>query len=234
MAPSTMSLAWPSNRLKNRPSRGMSLAMKFIVVVDPPSTSSECSGCGAHCHNRPTISVAAKELIHCASALYGGFMSRVLVFAAALLAGAGAHAQEVALSFTAAQVQQGRAVYDATCVMCHGANLDDGPLGAPLKGDAFMRKYGGKSARALFDTLRTTMPTGNPGSLSAESYATLTALILSQNRIIPGDTPLPTDPQLLAAMQVPAGGFSFMAFSPYTARAAVDRPTPLASFNSVS
>ena len=35
-------------------------------------------------------------------------------------------------------------------------------------------------------------------------------------------------------MQVPAGGFSFMAFSPYTARPAVDRPTPLADFDAVT
>jgi alcohol dehydrogenase (cytochrome c) len=161
-------------------------------------------------------------------------MSRVLVFAAGLLAGAGADAQEVALSFTAAQVAQGRAVYDTACVTCHGTNLDDGPLAAPLKGDAFMRKYGGKPARALFDVLRTTMPTGNPGSLSPETYAALTALILSQNSIVAGDSPLPADPGVLARMQVPAGGFSFMAFSPYTARAAVERPTPLAGFNAVT
>jgi alcohol dehydrogenase (cytochrome c) len=143
-------------------------------------------------------------------------------------------AQEVALSFTAAQVEQGRAVYDASCATCHGENLDDGPLGAPLKGDAFMRKYGGKSARALFDVLRTTMPTGSPGSLSAETYAALTALMFEQNAIVAGETPLPADPQMLAAMQVPAGGFSFMAFSPYTARSAVDQPTPLDDFKAVS
>ena len=139
-------------------------------------------------------------------------MSRILVFAGALLACAGAHAQEIALSFTAAQVEQGRAVYDTACVMCHGANLDDGPLAPPLKGDAFMRKYGGKPARALFDLLRTTMPTGNPGSLSAETYAALTALSFSQNSVVAGTPPLPTDPQRLAAMQVPAGGFTFIAF----------------------
>jgi alcohol dehydrogenase (cytochrome c) len=161
-------------------------------------------------------------------------MGRVVVLGAALLASVGAPAQEVALSFTAAQVEQGRAVYDTNCVTCHGANLDDGPLAAPLKGDAFMRKYGGKPARALFDVLRTTMPTGNPGSLSAEAYAALTALILEQNTVVAGNTPLPADPVLLAQMQVPAGGFSFMAFSPYTARAAVERPTPLADFNAVT
>ncbi len=157
----------------------------------------------------------------------------VAIVLGALTCGA-ASAQEVALSFTASQVAQGRAVYDTTCVMCHGTNLDDGPLAAPLKGDAFMRKYGGKPARALFDVLRTTMPTGNPGSLSAETYAALTALILEQNDIVPGATPLPADPQAVAAMQVPAGGFSFMAFSPYTARPAVDRATPLARFNAVT
>ena len=115
--------------------------MKFIVFVDPLPFERECT------------------LPH---SLSGGVMSRVLVLGVALLVATSAHAQEVALSFTAAQVQQGRAVYDTTCAMCHGANLDDGPLATPLKGDAFMRKYGGKSARALFDVLRMTMPTGSP------------------------------------------------------------------------
>src|SRR5436190_9868182 len=102
-----MSFAWPSNRAKKRPSRGMSRAMKFIVVVIP-SFERECT------------------LPH---GLSGGSMSRVLVLGAALIVGTGAYAQEVALSFTAAQAQQGRAVYDSTCVTCHGANLDDGPRG---------------------------------------------------------------------------------------------------------
>ena len=164
-------------------------------------------------------------------------MVRNLVYVGAALctlAAAGASAQEAALSYTAEQAQQARAAYDSSCAGCHGPNLADGPLGAPLKGDAFMRKYGGKPARALFDVMRTTMPTGAPGSLPAETYAGLLALLLQQNEIVAGETPLPADPQLLAAMQIPAGGFSFMAFSPYTARAAVDRPTPLADFTAVT
>src|SRR5690606_10690424 len=127
-------------------------------------------------------------------------MSKTFIYTGAAVCGLAlspAGAQEVALSFTTAQGEQGRAVYDTTCAMCHGANLDDGPLAAPLKGDAFMGKYGGRPARVLFDVLRTTMPTGNPGSLSAENYAALTALILAQNDVVPGSTPLPTDPQLL-------------------------------------
>jgi alcohol dehydrogenase (cytochrome c) len=97
-----------------------------------------------------------------------------------------------------------------------------------------MRKYGGQSVRALFDVARTTMPTANPGSLPAETYAALAALILQHNDIVAGATPLPADPRLLAAMQVPAGGFSFMAFSPYTVRPAADRPSPLADFTAVT
>jgi alcohol dehydrogenase (cytochrome c) len=143
-------------------------------------------------------------------------------------------AQEAALSFTVEQAAQGRTVYDSACATCHGPSLNDGPLGAPLKGDAFMRKYGGTSARTLFDVMRTTMPTGSPGSLSAETYAALTAVLLLENDVVAGDTPLPADPQLLSAMQIPAGGFSFMAFSPYTARPEVERPTPLDDFNAVS
>jgi len=161
-------------------------------------------------------------------------MVKASVFAAALLSAGLVSAQEVALSFTAAQVEQGRAVYETTCTACHGANLSDGPLGAPLKGDAFMRKYGGKSVRELFEVTRTTMPTGNPGSLPIETYAALVAFVLDANAIVSGDAALPTDPQQLAAMQVPAGGFSFMAFSPYTARTAVDRPTPLTEFTAVT
>ena len=164
-------------------------------------------------------------------------MSKDLTYFAALLCaltGAVASAQEVALSFTAAQVATGRAAYEQNCAVCHGANLDDGPLGAPLKGDAFMQKYGGRAVRTLFDVTRTTMPTANPGSLPVETYAALVALMLEQNDIVAGDQPLPTEPRLLAAMQVPAGGFSFMAFSPYTARPAVERPTSLADFNAVT
>ena len=106
---------------------------------------------------------------------------------------------------------------------------------APLKGDAFMRKYGGKPARALFDVHAHDDADGQPrlavrGHLRGADGADPRSRTTSS----PATTPLPADPQLLAAMQVPAGGFSFMAFSPYTARAAVDRPTPLASFNAVT
>src|SRR5690606_38603167 len=150
-----------------------------------------------------------------------------LALAVAALVGGGAAAQEIALSFTDAQVEEGRRAYEQHCVQCHGANLDDGPLGAPLKGIAFMAKYGGESVARLFDVTRTTMPTANPGSLDAETYVSLVAYLLRSNDVVPGEEPLPAGRQALAAMRIPRGGFSFMDFSPYTARTVVERPTPL-------
>ena len=54
-----------------------------------------------------------------------------------------------------------------------------------------MDKYGGQSAAVLYDTMRTTMPTANPGSLDAATYAALTAFILRENDIVAGDEELP-------------------------------------------
>src|SRR5262245_3596249 len=107
-----------------------------------------------------------------------------------LLAGAThLQAQETALSYTRAQAEEGRAAYTANCVMCHGANLNDGPLGAPLKGPLFMQKYGGRSVAELFELTRTTMPTASPGSLPAATYAALAAFILQENAIVAGNAP---------------------------------------------
>ncbi|HWK54524.1 MAG TPA: PQQ-binding-like beta-propeller repeat protein, partial [Hyphomicrobiales bacterium] len=157
----------------------------------------------------------------------------LLALLAALLA-IPADAQELALSYTSEQADAGRAAYLSQCVTCHGANLNDGPLGAPLKGPAFMQKYGDKRVSELFELMRTTMPTANPGSLDTATYAALTALLLRENDVVPGELPLPSDPRQLARMTIPAGGFSFMAFSPYTAREERPLPNPLEHFQAVS
>jgi alcohol dehydrogenase (cytochrome c) len=143
-------------------------------------------------------------------------------------------AQEVALTYTLAQSQAGKTAYQSACVMCHGPNLSDGPLGSPLKGVEFMQKYGGRSVLELFDKMRTTMPTASPGSLSASTYAGLVAYLLQENAIIAGEQPLPTDAWQLAAMMLPAGGFSFMDYSPYTQLELRPLPNPLDNFQPVT
>ncbi|HEY4342115.1 MAG TPA: PQQ-binding-like beta-propeller repeat protein [Steroidobacteraceae bacterium] len=151
----------------------------------------------------------------------------------ALAAAAGVQAQDRALSYTTQQSEAGRTAYLASCVMCHGAHLSDGPLGKPLKGPVFMQKFGGRSVRDLYELTRTTMPTTKPGSLDSATYAALVAFMLKENAIVAGRDPLPTDPRELAHMMVPGGGFSIMAYSPYTAQKVVSLPNSLDHYRPV-
>ena len=145
-----------------------------------------------------------------------------------------ARAQETALSYTDDQARAGAALYGDVCAMCHGGNLDDGPFGPVLKGPQFMQKYGGQNAFVLFDMTQSTMPQLDPGSLSSEDYANVVAFILRENDIVPGEAPLPDDAASLTSIMIPAGGFSFMAFSPYAAKPVVDMPSTLDDFTPVS
>jgi alcohol dehydrogenase (cytochrome c) len=151
-----------------------------------------------------------------------------------LLGAASLHAQEVALTFTTPQAARGKAAYESGCIACHGPNLSDGALGTPLKGPVFIAKYGGKTANELFDAMRTRMPTTAPGSLSLDTYAALLAYILEQNAIVASDRDMPSDPAQIAQMWIPAGGFSFMTFSPYLPAPPADRPSPLDDYEPVT
>ncbi|MDT8397614.1 MAG: PQQ-binding-like beta-propeller repeat protein [Pseudomonadales bacterium] len=157
-----------------------------------------------------------------------------VILLVSVLAQTTVQAQEDALSYTAEQAAAGRRAYDANCVQCHGPNLSDGPLGAPLKGPEFMQKYGGRPVAELFDVTRSTMPSANPGALDAATYASLVAFMLQQNAVVAGQSELPADGRQLSRMQVPAGGFSFMAYSPYSERVPVALPNPLDDFQAVS
>jgi alcohol dehydrogenase (cytochrome c) len=168
------------------------------------------------------------------SGTFGRAFAGALWTALALSATPGADAQQTALSYTHEQADAGKAAYTASCQSCHGAHLADGPLGAPLKGPVFMKKYGGKSVVELFNIASRTMPTAAPGSLDPLTYAALVAYILQENSIVAGEVTLPAEPKQLAAMMVPAGGFNFMAFSPYTAQKTIALPNPLEHFTPVS
>src|SRR5580693_5642243 len=115
-----------------------------------------------------------------------------------MAAGLARSQDQAALSYTQQQAQAGRAAYGTYCVSCHGPHLNDGTQGAPLKGPAFMRKYGDRSVLDLYQIARTTMPTANPGALEPATYAALIAYLLQENAIVAGATELPADPRLLA------------------------------------
>ncbi len=75
---------------------------------------------------------------------------RIVLFslAAALWLAAGWQATSFAQSagrqsapvYTAAQAALGQGAYATSCASCHGANLDDGAFGPPLKGVTFIQK----------------------------------------------------------------------------------------------
>src|SRR5215475_10861354 len=83
-------------------------------------------------------------------------------------------------TYTAAQASAGKAAYDQSCASCHGGSLDDGALAPPLKGVAFMQKYGGKPVDNLFAKIAT-MPPASPGSLDGSTSAALVAYVLQAN-----------------------------------------------------
>ncbi len=90
--------------------------------------------------------------------------------------------------YTAAQAQAGQADYATNCAACHGAALGGG-AGPALTGNAFMGSWGQKTTAELYEYLSKSMPAGSPGSLSASTYAEITAFMLEANGAKPGPQP---------------------------------------------
>lgn len=106
-------------------------------------------------------------------------------------------------SFTDAQASAGQAAYMQNCARCHGAQLDDGQFGPPLRGVSFSGHWAGRSIADLFGFVRQSMPPGAAGTLADGTYAQLVAYVLSQNGVSAGSTALPSDPDALLAMRFP-------------------------------
>jgi len=93
----------------------------------------------------------------------------------------------------AAQASRGQVAYAQSCSSCHMADLSgNGQAAPPLVGPDFLAHWQGRTAADLFGKTRTTMPTGNPGSLSRETYVDLVAYLLQANEFHPG-APLAED-----------------------------------------
>ena len=93
--------------------------------------------------------------------------------------------------FTAAQAQRGDEAYQASCSGCHGSNLQATDAEAvDLTGPAFRAKWNGRTLEERFETIRDTMPRGNPNSLGDKSYMDILAFILQFNEFPPGNQEL--------------------------------------------
>ena len=141
---------------------------------------------------------------------------RSLLLSAALSAPFGALAQTAATNgpsiragvFTAEQARRGRIAYTGPCDRCHGYLLDgasDDPdmlPAPPVAGPKFLRKWNGRTLAALFEYVRTTMPSNNPGYLSEAEIADIVAYMLSVSGLPAGSEPLPPDRDALSRIVI--------------------------------
>jgi cytochrome c len=104
--------------------------------------------------------------------------------------------------YTTAQAATGKTAYDAKCVTCHGAELSGAEMAPPLAGGMFQGNWSGQSVGDLATRIHTTMPANDPGSLSNQDAADITAYILSFNQFPAGSTALASDPQLQAQIAI--------------------------------
>ena len=109
--------------------------------------------------------------------------------------------------YTVDQARRGREQYRKRCVLCHldngqgrggepeivGQSLErEGDAEAPaVAGEPFLTKWNGKTAGALYDVMRKTMPVGAAGTLSAQDYADVLAYLLELSKLPAGSQDLP-------------------------------------------
>ena len=83
--------------------------------------------------------------------------------------------------YTREQAQRGQSAYAEECMKCHAENLAGGEDAPALSGDAFLHKWNSQTVGALFESIRKTMPSDDPGNLSTRQCADIVAYILSVN-----------------------------------------------------
>jgi len=99
--------------------------------------------------------------------------------------------------YTTAQAARGGALFQSKCATCHNADLSGSGTAPPLAGPDFLANWVGQPLWALFDSIHTSMPSDDPGTLGAQQVADLVAFLLSSNRYPAGQTEIPTDPDHL-------------------------------------
>jgi mono/diheme cytochrome c family protein len=99
--------------------------------------------------------------------------------------------------YTEAQATRATGVFGASCAGCHTLTPEGN---RPLSGDRFWQSNTQRSVADLLTYVSKNMPNGNGGSLSADSYNDLVALILKSNGLPAGATEL--SPETIAGVQI--------------------------------
>lgn len=134
---------------------------------------------------------------------------RGIAFVACALAWWSCIAQQDTGPFTAGQAAQGRKDYSSACASCHHENLTGGGEAPSLAGGNFLKSWGSRSTRELYDYIQSAMPLGKGGSLSDQTYANIVAFLLEANGATAGGKPFTADTDVkignVANGQMPPG-----------------------------
>jgi S-disulfanyl-L-cysteine oxidoreductase SoxD len=107
--------------------------------------------------------------------------------------------------FTPAQAGLGEREYAVSCAVCHGPDLAGGEHAPSLAGDAFLRRWQGRSVGDLFRRIRTSMPQQSPGSLSNKAFVEIVSFIVQANGYPAGVADLTTEPTELDKIRIDPG-----------------------------
>jgi quinoprotein glucose dehydrogenase len=103
--------------------------------------------------------------------------------------------------YTAAQAERGKAVFNTTCLRCHGEDLG-GNTAPALKGDRFQSSWGGGAIDSLFTKIRDTMPPNFGTILDDQVKLDIVAYILQTNGFPAGASELVAGSTDLATAQI--------------------------------
>jgi glycine/D-amino acid oxidase-like deaminating enzyme len=96
--------------------------------------------------------------------------------------------------YTQTQARKGGETYTKYCSACHPRGWHSG--------ESFQTAWGGRTTFELFDYLRATMPSDNPGRLSRGQYTDIVAYLLQQNGMPAGPRRLSADPKQLELIRI--------------------------------
>ena len=96
--------------------------------------------------------------------------------------------------YTAEQAGRGQETYAQSCAACHPLDW--------YKGDTMKKSWEGATLLGLYESISTTMPQSNPGSLKPREYVALLAYILSLNEMPTGGQELPDTPDALGKIVI--------------------------------
>jgi quinoprotein glucose dehydrogenase len=109
------------------------------------------------------------------------------------VSGAGAQQSTWTGVYAREQAKRGQALYAQECASCHGPSLQGAEQAPALTGPSFAANWNGRTLGALFETMRLSMPSDDPGKLTVQENADLLAYMLAVGKFPASSTELPAD-----------------------------------------